>query len=187
MCTSFHFVLEYLHALDQHHRDVSSHHWIRPRCIQLLQGTVSPTRLSPLSSRLQLSRLRIRHHLCGFDLNLTYPQVGTFPTLNLTSGLRATLGADGTSSRAAASLKAAFANELAARKRTSRNSPGVSERLRKRSEWKRDLSGRANGTIDPWYGCDVFDEMRDYALNFTFPWCKRRHSTVRLSYVDIHL
>ncbi|EIW53480.1 alpha/beta-hydrolase [Trametes versicolor FP-101664 SS1] len=111
-----------------------------------------------------------QHHLCGFDLNLTYPQVGTFPTLNLTSGLRASLGAAGTSSRAAASLKAAFARELAARQRTSRDSLDVSERLQKRSEWKRDLSGRANGTLDPWYGCDVFDEMRDYALNFTFPW-----------------
>lgn len=124
-----------------------------------------------------------RHHLCGFDLNLTYPQVGTFPTLNLTSGLRASLGAAGTSSRAAASLKAAFARELAARQRTSRDSLDVSERLQKRSEWKRDLSGRANGTLDPWYGCDVFDEMRDYALNFTFPWCKRR-SSVRLSSAD---
>lgn len=127
-----------------------------------------------------------RHHLCGFDLNLTYPQVGTFPTLNLTSGLRATLGAAGTSSRAAASLKAAFMNELAARQHTSPNILDASERLHKRSEWKRDLSGRANGTIDPWYGCDVFDEMRDYALNFTFPWCKRR-SSVRLSSADTRL
>ena len=35
---------------------------------------------------------------------------------------------------------------------------------------KRDLSGRANGTIDPWYGCDLYDEMIDYALNFSLPW-----------------
>jgi len=45
------------------------------------------------------------------------------------------------------------------------------ERVRARDVWKRDLTGRANGTIDPWYGCDVYDEMLDYAINFTFPWC----------------
>ena len=41
---------------------------------------------------------------------------------------------------------------------------------------KRDLSGRANGTIDPFYGCFLLDELIDYAVNFTFPWCKC-HST----------
>lgn len=43
-----------------------------------------------------------------------------------------------------------------------------------RREWKRDLSGRANGTIDPNYGCFLLDELIDYAVNFTFPWCKYR-------------
>lgn len=46
-----------------------------------------------------------------------------------------------------------------------------SERLRARDTWKRGLSGRANGTIDPWYQCDLYTEMIEYALNFTFPWC----------------
>lgn len=40
----------------------------------------------------------------------------------------------------------------------------------KRTQRKRDLTERANGTLDPWYGCDLFDEMWDYAFNFTFPW-----------------
>ncbi|KAI0822442.1 alpha/beta-hydrolase [Trametes gibbosa] len=111
-----------------------------------------------------------QHHLCGFDLNLTYPQVGTFPTLNLTSGLRATLDASSSYSRVSTSLKDAIVAEYAERGRTASESDSVAEHLRRRMEWKRDLSGRANGTIDPWYGCDVFDEMRDYALNFTFPW-----------------
>lgn len=35
---------------------------------------------------------------------------------------------------------------------------------------KRDLAGRANGTIDPWYGCFLYDAMIEYALNFTYPW-----------------
>jgi hypothetical protein len=46
------------------------------------------------------------------------------------------------------------------------------DRLEKRDEWKRDLRGRANGTIDPTYGCDLYTEMIDYAINYTFPWCE---------------
>ena len=34
----------------------------------------------------------------------------------------------------------------------------------------RDLSGRANGSIDPWYGCFLSTELQDYALNFSMPW-----------------
>ena len=49
----------------------------------------------------------------------------------------------------------------------------VIERERRKREWKkekRDLSGRANGTIDPWYGCFINFELEDYALNFSVPW-----------------
>ncbi|EIW53478.1 alpha/beta-hydrolase [Trametes versicolor FP-101664 SS1] len=113
---------------------------------------------------------REQNHLCGFDLNLTYPQVGTFPTLNLTRGQRSTGKPPNTGALTPTSLKEAFATELAAREHTSGNSAPASERLQGRTDWKRDLSGRANGTLDPWYGCDLFDEMRDYALNFTYPW-----------------
>ena len=35
---------------------------------------------------------------------------------------------------------------------------------------KRDLSLRANGTIDSWYGCFIYDELIDYALNYSAPW-----------------
>ena len=51
-----------------------------------------------------------------------------------------------------------------------RDTPQDEARLAKRAQWKRDLSGRANGTIDPWYQCDIYDEMIDYALNFSLPW-----------------
>ena len=43
---------------------------------------------------------------------------------------------------------------------------------------KRDLAGRANGTIDPWYGCFIYDEMIDYAMNYTYPWSE--YSVTRL-------
>ncbi|KAG6374843.1 hypothetical protein JVT61DRAFT_4228 [Boletus reticuloceps] len=50
------------------------------------------------------------------------------------------------------------------------------ERIRARKAWKRSLADRANGTIDPWYGCDLYDEMLDYAINFTFPWSLSKSS-----------
>jgi carboxypeptidase D len=37
---------------------------------------------------------------------------------------------------------------------------------------RRDLSGRANGTIDPFYGYFLPEEVQDYALNFSLPWRK---------------
>ena len=53
------------------------------------------------------------------------------------------------------------------------------DRERRRREWirekknkmiARDLTGRANGTIDPYYGCYLSLEIQDYALNFSMPW-----------------
>ncbi len=47
------------------------------------------------------------------------------------------------------------------------------ERAKRHEAWKqekRDLSGRANGTIDPWYGCFLGSEISDYATNFSKPW-----------------
>ena len=44
------------------------------------------------------------------------------------------------------------------------------ERDMKREMWKRDLTGRANGTIDSWYACNLQFELYDYMVNFTFPW-----------------
>ncbi|THG96679.1 hypothetical protein EW026_g5196 [Hermanssonia centrifuga] len=49
-------------------------------------------------------------------------------------------------------------------------SPRHEENISKRDTWKRDLGGRSNSSIDPWYGCFVWDEMVDYAVNFTYPW-----------------
>ena len=46
----------------------------------------------------------------------------------------------------------------------------LKKREERRQEWKRDLSGRANGTIDPFYGCFLLEEVMDYAQNFSFPW-----------------
>lgn len=114
-----------------------------------------------------------RSSLCGYDLNLTYPQEGHFPSLNppfpegfiLASGTKAT-------------KKAFFQQTLLRdaqehRSGSAKRGLDITEaQLRKREQWKRDLSGRAKGTLDPQYLCDIYDEMIDYALNFSIPWSK---------------
>ena len=45
------------------------------------------------------------------------------------------------------------------------------ERRRKHEIWKRSAtSSNINSTADSWYGCYLWNEMVDYALNFTYPW-----------------
>ncbi|KAH8116530.1 alpha/beta-hydrolase [Phellopilus nigrolimitatus] len=124
-------------------------------------------------------------HLCGFDFNLTYPQNGTFPsiTLNETTGLPIS----GNASESAAArpqqrsrgtahaviksmLRESGGSKLAKRSSTKVSTRALEAREVRRQEWKRDLSGRANGTIDPWYACELSDELMDYALNFSYPW-----------------
>ena len=117
-----------------------------------------------------------RSALCGYDLSLQYPQPEHFPTLN--APMPNSPSAVSSSKYNTKLTKKQFMLELQDRlvaKLRKRESEGAlsehSERLRARDIWKRDLAGRANGTIDPWYLCDVYSEMIDYALNFTFPWC----------------
>lgn len=60
----------------------------------------------------------------------------------------------------------------------------IIEREQRKREWKkekRDLSGRANGTIDPWYGCELQAEIEDYALNFSLPWSMTGFSSRNLN------
>ncbi|PCH36382.1 alpha/beta-hydrolase [Wolfiporia cocos MD-104 SS10] len=122
---------------------------------------------------------REQEHLCGYDLNLTYPQDGHFPDLQLiypTDAGRADEVYMAKSKRNALMSKRDLISE--GRKRFGENSMhsrGGMSRMRRDSSVskaivKRDLAGRANGTIDPWYGCFLFDAMVEYALNFTYPW-----------------
>ena len=115
-----------------------------------------------------------RSHLCGYDLNLSYPQNGTFPTLNLPFNENFDTRAKRRKAGKTMLFKQALKQDILERRTgiIKRNTPRDEERLVKREQWKRDLSGRANGTIDPWYECDIYDEMIDYALNFSLPWSK---------------
>ncbi|KAJ7778367.1 alpha/beta-hydrolase [Mycena metata] len=103
-------------------------------------------------------------HLCGYDLNLTYPQNGHFPTLK-----DETFGASSSASLSSSSL----ALESLVKRVGQRSQATRVERrelMNRRESWKRDLAGRPNGTIDPFYGCSILDELYDYAANYTFPW-----------------
>lgn len=116
-----------------------------------------------------------REHLCGFDINLTYPQTGgNFPTLFINPGpaqlAAETLLLESEARYAGLSWKGRIVQKL--QDKQTDDPVSLETRHQKREEWKRDLSSRPNGTIDPFYGCDLFDEMVDYALNFSFPWSK---------------
>ncbi|KAI0688707.1 alpha/beta-hydrolase [Cytidiella melzeri] len=132
-------------------------------------------------------------HLCGLDINLTYPQTGgNFPSIELVVGANQQptqpsdddpddqgrgRGGSIISKREILqenSSNKGFLKEVAARysQQKQRDVP-MSSTLHKRTmlnNWKRDLQGRANGSIDSWYGCFIWDEMIDYAVNFTYPW-----------------
>ncbi|KAJ3890728.1 alpha beta-hydrolase [Lentinula edodes] len=124
-------------------------------------------------------------HLCGYDVNLTYPQNGTIPTLGYVPGIYDSDEAGSFSSRLkfsnnfkSRSFRSRLLSRFQERSKTEDLHPfAKSTHFRKREErhqdWvrsKRDLTGRANGTIDSRYGCDLLDEFIDYAINFTFPW-----------------
>ncbi|KAG6379588.1 Alpha/Beta hydrolase protein [Boletus reticuloceps] len=111
--------------------------------------------------------------LCGYNLILQYPQPEHFPSLNAPVPFSAAYSAEYSTKL----TKQQFVREVQGRhveKLGKRDSEGArqehDERLRARDMWKRDLAGRANGTIDPLYECDLYTEMIDYAVNFTFPW-----------------
>lgn len=119
-----------------------------------------------------------QHHLCGYDLNLTYPQMnGTFPTLEDFEPTSATRFAN--AKRLGRPTASDFLADVASRARLRGITTGVpldkralEEREETRSLWHRDLSGRPNGTIDPYYGCYLIEEAIDYALNYSAPWSK---------------
>jgi len=116
-----------------------------------------------------------RSKLCGYNLKLQYPQPAHFPTLKAPIPDNSTASPDKYNAKL---TKKRFVREvqdrLVAKLRRRRSEGALLEhgaRLRARDMWKRDLAGRANGTIDPWYQCDLYSEMIEYAINFTFPWC----------------
>lgn len=89
------------------------------------------------------------------------------------------------------SVKQSIAQEYALRAKSSAQtglaSRDVNKRQNDKAQWKRDLTGRANGTIDPYYGCFLLEEAIDYALNFTFPWNQSESNLSLLSWLLKHI
>ncbi|KAJ7263016.1 alpha/beta-hydrolase [Mycena rebaudengoi] len=106
-------------------------------------------------------------HLCGLDINLTYPQNGPLPTPKDSS-----FGYKGRPPlrNAPKLFKSLIAQGGHISKPPTLPKRELALREERRQAWKRDLSNRPNGTLDPWYGCFLFAEMTDYALNYSFPW-----------------
>ncbi|EIN06504.1 alpha/beta-hydrolase [Punctularia strigosozonata HHB-11173 SS5] len=128
-----------------------------------------------------LNYFKEQQHLCGYDLNFTYPQNGHFPTLldpfasvSNDDAMNGAFFSRGSFTLRSDSWRTAIAERYASRANAGKivkRKP--EEREMARQAWKqekRDLSQRANGTIDPWYGCFLLDELTDYAVNFSFPW-----------------
>ncbi|KAF8268910.1 Alpha/Beta hydrolase protein [Lactarius quietus] len=80
-------------------------------------------------------------HLCGYDVNLTYPQQSPLPYIESTPRV------------------SSLWSSVAAQAQTT----GL---LQRRSKRDHSLSNQ----IDPYYGCSIFDEAVDYAANFSYPW-----------------
>ncbi|KAI0714404.1 alpha/beta-hydrolase [Cerioporus squamosus] len=118
---------------------------------------------------------REQEHLCGYDLNLTYPQVGgTLPSLS-------------TGPTPGGSLELSK-NTLKRRRSVGRLVRNVVDKLDERkgsrsSRRKRQfVRPTSNGTINPDYGCDLFDEALHYALDNVQPWTD---PNTRFTYYDI--
>lgn len=106
-----------------------------------------------------------RAHLCNLDINLSYPQRDSIPTIVSPAeiGPQSLLSEVATATAKRVSLRAVLNMGAAPFKTNSK---------RQYSEFHEFIADRWSNTINPWYGCDIYDEMIDYAFNFTFPWCK---------------
>ena len=95
---------------------------------------------------------KFRSALCGCNITLGYPQPAHFPTLD---ALVASYGSGGSAGKASGKLtKGRFVHEAQDRLSAKLRERGEffmehGERRHARDVWKRDLAGRANGTLDP--------------------------------------
>ncbi|KAJ4480940.1 alpha/beta-hydrolase [Lentinula aciculospora] len=120
-----------------------------------------------------------QNHLCGYDLNLTYPQLGgKFPSLEVKYG---NIGERVHGfSRRSSSLIGHHRRTIAHK---NFNSPWAKQtKTRPRSEndpssFNKTLAGE----INTYYGCDIRDMVLEYTLNNTYPWSELRDA----SYFDI--
>jgi carboxypeptidase D len=108
-----------------------------------------------------------RSQLCNLNVNLSFPQTEALPYVQVTNEgdpRRKSGGSTDDITHTHRSLESVIAARFKERHGSMKRGLSV------RRIHERDLTGRNNGTIDEWYGCDLYDAMTDYAVNFTFPW-----------------
>lgn len=106
---------------------------------------------------------KTQSNLCGYSINFSYPQTGgTFPTV------RTSAASDPASPYHTATPSAPILWKRDSQHQRS-SKPSASPSIDRRQSAD-PLQGRGNGTIDSWYGCWLFQEMWDMALNFSLPW-----------------
>lgn len=86
--------------------------------------------------------------MCGVDVNLTYPQNGIITPLKEIPG-----GSEAAKSKL---------TQLARRSYPIENSLAKRDRDNARELWKRNLSGRGNGSIDAWVGCFLLESRNKF-------------------------
>ncbi|KAJ3783316.1 alpha/beta-hydrolase [Lentinula aff. detonsa] len=113
-----------------------------------------------------------QEHLCGYDINLTYPQHGIIPTI--TDPFTTTTLFSNSEVLPRIPRKRSLSRRMISSTGSSLSTRDLDHRAvemeERRALLKRNLIGRPNGTLDPTYGCFLWEEMTDYAQNFTFPW-----------------
>ncbi|KAJ3761692.1 alpha/beta-hydrolase, partial [Lentinula raphanica] len=109
-----------------------------------------------------------QNHLCGYDLNLTYPQTGgKFPPMEVKygsigdriQGLSRRTTSEGTHSHNLATKSPSPWARRAKLQPREHNSPSI-------------FNTTLTGKINSYYGCDIRDMVFEYTLNYTYPWCK---------------
>ena len=125
-----------------------------------------------------------RSHICGYDLNLTYPSTDKYPNLT-PPGLP-----NGTSPFGLDAERFRKEKKLFAKLKSNVDSQVTFNLNEKRDNGVERNPGREDPKIElnPQYLCRLWYEVADYALNFSMPWCKRKtlsHTTMLMNRSDL--
>jgi len=112
--------------------------------------------------------LKEQSELCGYNIQLTYPQTGELPKLPLVMPRDRQMPWQAANARMGRAGLAALLTKRHAESGVA--SLHKRDREARQESWKRSIAGRPNGTLDPWYGCFLLDMVVDYAANYTYPW-----------------
>lgn len=139
--------------------DTEVFEYFRTQCVQRLISNCDIFNFNVLITR-------SRSHLCGYDLNLTYPQTGGhFPSLpdifDSDAGILSSASLDRSNVLGRSKgegLASMLGSPILKKRNHGLSTREIGKRDAAKEAWKRDLTGRTNGTIDPYYGCFLLEE-----------------------------